>query len=116
MNNTQTIFEGTDDAVIEALADERRRCVLYYLQEHEHGTVPFDELADLVTGWTNAGGGVADADDRRRVAIRLHHVDLPMLEETGLVAVDDERRVTLRSLPDDVREPLAELLTGRLSH
>ncbi len=93
MNETADI-----DAVFEALADEYGRYVLRYLTEHD--TVTFDELCDAVTGWKHAVDGVADWDDRRHTAIRLHHATLPKLDRMGFVVYDVDERLVISRVDD----------------
>lgn len=75
------------DALFRALASTDRRRVLYYLREQ--GEATRDELADVLAGWraTN-GAGVAGPGERRKIAVSLAHVHLPMLREAGVVTVD----------------------------
>jgi len=80
-----------------ALAERDRRIVLYFLRER--GSASIETLADLVTGWTEAGPGPNGAVDRDDVRIALHHVHLPALDAAGLVEYDpDGERVTLVAL------------------
>ncbi|WP_436931035.1 DUF7344 domain-containing protein [Halosimplex halobium] len=83
-----------------ALADGDRRIVLYYLREHESASV--GTLADLVTGWAEAGPGPDRPVAREDVRVALHHVHLPALDAAGLVEYEpDEERVTLVPLSVD---------------
>lgn len=57
--------------------------------------VPLDELTAAVEDRT------ADAGDRTRIAISLHHTHLPMLDDAGLVDYDaDTNRITAIRIPD----------------
>lgn len=78
------------DALYRHLADERRRRVLRYLWREERDCTRFD---DLVAHLTTTGNG----ERRREVATALFHVDLPALEESGVVDVDASKTVVLRS-------------------
>ncbi|WP_135363947.1 DUF7344 domain-containing protein [Halosimplex halophilum] len=85
---------GNTSRLFGALADRDRRIVLYYLREHESASV--GTLADLVTGWAEAGPGPDRPVAREDVRVALHHVHLPALDAAGLVEYDsDEGRVTL---------------------
>jgi hypothetical protein len=80
-----------------ALADPDRRVVLYYLREHESASL--ETLADLVTGWTEAGPGPDRSVARDDVRTGLHHVHLPALDAAGLVSYGpDGGRVTCDGL------------------
>lgn len=78
------------DTVLQALASERRRYVLYYARDR--GEVSIDDLATAVTGWlaVHSGSGSAGPHDHERVRAALHHQDLPKLSKAGLVSVDRE--------------------------
>lgn len=79
-----------DDLSFRALADARRRRLLYLLLEE--GETTLDEAATLLAGWTAVeSGAMTGPDDRERIRVRLHHVDLPLLSEAGLVDYDRER-------------------------
>lgn len=88
---------GTKDTsrLFGALSQRYRRIVLYYLREHETATL--DGLADLVTGWVEAGPGPDEPVDHDGVLAELHHVHLPMLDEAQLIEYDaDDGTVALR--------------------
>ena len=76
------------DDVFEALSNERRRCVLFYLQE-QPAAVPLGELVDHVTAWQyDQPLSNLDPSDRMCVYSALHQVHLPYLEATGFVEYD----------------------------
>jgi len=54
-------------------------------------------------------GGTGDPDARRRLAIRLHHVDLPKLAADGVVEYDPEDGL-VRYCPDERVEAVLETL------
>ena len=93
---------GVEDAVYAAMSDRDRRLALYYVRWSRE--VDVEELADVVTGWRNAGAsGVATREDRDRIRIELHARHLPILDDVGLLDYDPEAgTVTRRSLPDPV--------------
>lgn len=95
----------------ELVAVERRRRLLTYLQhelESESDSATIDELVDALcddavdTESTNGEAtprrdsavnrGDTDAVDRRELRIFLYHVDLPILEDAGLIEYDAESR------------------------
>lgn len=101
------LIDGSvDDAVFRALRERERRLVVYFLLDRER--TDLSELADVVTGWTAAGGpGTATSEDRARVRVALHHRHLPVLEAAGLLAYDvDAGTVALEPLSDRVRSLL----------
>lgn len=97
---------SVDDDVFRALREEPRRFVLYFLLEHDSATV--ERLADVVTGWVDAGTrGMATPQDRDRALTMLRHRDLPALEAAGLIDRDATGDVvSLSSLDAGVRELL----------
>jgi len=81
------------DAVLSAIADERRRAILRSLRRDDEGPSELDALVDDIRRESRREGTTTDAE-RRRLRTRLHHADLPKLEAAGLVEYDaDEKRV-----------------------
>lgn len=80
------------DTVFDLLSEERRRFVLYYL-EQQSGPVPVAKVAAKVEAWET---GDAVADDIEAVdddlLIRLVHQDIPKLRSVEYVEYDPERR------------------------
>ena len=91
-----------EDAVYAAMSHRDRRLALYYVRWR--GEVDVEELADVVTGWRNAGTrGMATREERDRVRIELGARHLPILDDADLLEYDHEDgTVTRRSLPDSV--------------
>jgi len=89
---------GTDDEVparlaqdefYRALADRKRRRVLAYLLRHD--SCSDEELADVICGWETEPGGMAPVEQHRNVLALLRHVDLPILDDAGLLSYDRSR-------------------------
>ncbi|WP_255149099.1 DUF7344 domain-containing protein [Halorarius halobius] len=97
---------GDIDATFDALADETRRLLLYFLREHETATL--DTLADVLTGWRAVRDDREPTTEHRdRLYARLYHVHVPRLADSSMVTFDaDAERVRLAPLS----EPLARLL------
>ncbi|WP_435153056.1 DUF7344 domain-containing protein [Haladaptatus sp. DFWS20] len=71
-------------AILEILANERRRCIIYYLREHESAVV--DTLIDHVRAHEWGGSPVSpDPSQRERLRVELLHAHLPKLENAGVV-------------------------------
>jgi CheY-like chemotaxis protein/DNA-binding transcriptional ArsR family regulator len=88
------------DALFELLADANRRTILFHLRQHGAATV--DELVDVLV---DVGEYDADHAGRRAVVTSLRHVDLPKLEERGLVSYDRETLVVeAAAVPAEVGE------------
>lgn len=94
------------DELYQALAAEPRRRILSHLLEQP--TTSVDEMADVLTGWRAIEENeVVGPDVRERTYSRLHHVDLPMLEDVGLLTYDvDDDEIRLSSLADPVRDTI----------
>lgn len=78
---------GDSDAVLSVLAGRRRRQILAHLLAE--GAVAFEDLVTHLIEQESAVGLdselESEAPDRGTVAGTLHHVDLPVLSEVGLV-------------------------------
>ena len=109
---------GVDEA-FGALADERRRLVLFCLRRHR--SVSLADLAELVVE-AESGRDLADVPDEqvRDVYMSLYHTHVPRLVEAGLARYDQESDLaasredgveTLERLADELDallDPLAE--------
>lgn len=73
------------DALLDALASDRRRRVLRYLESAKDGPTSVATLADVLRRRNEAGA------DRATLRARLHHVELPKLDDAGLLTYDPER-------------------------
>ncbi|MDG5777843.1 transcriptional regulator [Haloarculaceae archaeon H-GB2-1] len=83
---------------LDVLSKPERRCILYYLREHESASL--EKLVDLVTGWLHAmTGDTAGPGDDQRIRTSLHHVHLPVLVDRGILTYDEANgNVELESL------------------
>lgn len=85
-SSTPTASSGTDS---------RRRYALQYLTQFEY-PVELRTLAAYVAAALEAIPIETVSDDeRKRVAIRLHHVDIPKLVTEGVVDYDPESRMAV---------------------
>ncbi len=82
------------DDLLEVLARPRCREILEFLLDASDHEASFDACVEHVT---------RTGDDPRPVAIQLHHADLPLMAEEGLL-VYDSRRKRIRLLEDQVPE------------
>ncbi|WP_266077851.1 DUF7344 domain-containing protein [Haladaptatus caseinilyticus] len=90
---------GSDDldALMEVLADHRRRYALYYLRRQDDA-VTIGELARQLTGWDSD----MDTSDEKYILAELHHKHLPKMEEVGVVERSgDEIRCGESDIPFD---------------
>lgn len=84
---------------LEALARPRRRYVLYYLYEHDGGTVL--ELSKYVLSLEeHRPMSEVSEEECESIQTELHHNHLPRLAEDGLISYDQRTGdVRLESLP-----------------
>lgn len=76
-----------DDALFEALANERRRYLLYTLLEDDAWTL--DELAGKVAAWeTDRPVSSVDEADAERVYASLYHAHVPKLADLEIIEFD----------------------------
>ncbi|WP_170977290.1 DUF7344 domain-containing protein [Halorussus salinisoli] len=103
----------TIGSIFDALSRTERRYLLYYL--HDRGTATVEELATVLAGWLQVHENeveIVTPDDRQRVQVSLHHVDLPKLEDEGFVRYDsDSGEVTLDSMPETFDSILSAALS-----
>lgn len=97
------------DACLQLVADRRRRRIIDQLRDEAGGRATFDDLVDRLHDAEPTDG---DGTDRERLAVRLHHTDLPKLADHGIVAYDrdtgvveyrssDRIEAVLDALPED---------------
>lgn len=101
------------DSLFGALKDERRRYVLYYL-ENESNPASLDELAEAVASWSH-DVGTADLPDELHRAARnsLHHCHVPHLESVDAVEYDTDRRTVALAAAAEEIEPFLKLTALR---
>ncbi|SEW14257.1 DUF7344 domain-containing protein [Natrinema salifodinae] len=79
------------DEFVRVLSERRRRCLLYCLWEDDVRDV--DDLAGRVATRLDRLSPDEAAESRREaVEISLVHVDLPMLEDVGIISYDRRTR------------------------
>jgi len=76
-----------DDELVAALANEHRRRVLRYFQETQTAVTSVDELVESINDPERP------SRTRNRLAIRLHHVTLPKLADTGVLEYDSQLHI-----------------------
>lgn len=88
--------------VIDALADERRRSVLYYLKDRENADL--EEVTEHVaTRETEIAADELDERTMMNTRIELYHAHLPKLEAAGIIGYDRRQgSVRLQYLPAPV--------------
>lgn len=79
------------DTIFDLLSKERRRYVLYYL-EQEEGKIPVEEVVETVAEWESTGEEVSN-EEYRRVRIALQHTDLPKSTDAEFIEYNPEEGV-----------------------
>lgn len=97
------------DAVLDALATDRRRRILRILRTADDAVSIGDLAQHVVALERQTPPQSLPSDDAERVATRLYHVDLPKLRDAALVEYDDRtREVELGVDQSDFDELLAD--------
>ena len=78
------------DSLLWALADPRRREVLWVLRRTADGWVDRESLLSTLEGLEAGSVDSVESTDRERLEIRLHHEILPSLADVGLIRYDPE--------------------------
>ncbi len=88
--NSEITNQPSRDGLFEVLSNERRRCALYYLQQHDEA-VELADVVDYVSSWQyGKPASEVTSKERMRVYSALHQVHLPKLETVGLIKYDTE--------------------------
>lgn len=87
---------GGVDRIFAALTDETRRRIVRILDQHA-GALSEGELAERLVARGPDGEGDDSAASVERVQVRVRHLHLPKLEESGLLAWDAEERTVART-------------------
>jgi len=97
------------DALLSAVAHERRRAVLNVLNGADEETIAFDTLTERVAELDSDGDEESDDGHRQRVRTTLHHSHLPKLVACGLVAYDTDA-MTVRKVDSRWKRQLRTVL------
>ncbi|WP_425433256.1 DUF7344 domain-containing protein [Haloarcula nitratireducens] len=77
------------DKILTALADNRRRTTLYYLQEHQ--TLPLPDVAELVAEREHeATVAELSGEEVKRIYLSLYHTHVPRLVDAALAHYEQE--------------------------
>lgn len=88
---THSEIQPTRDDIFEMLSNERRRCVLYYLQR-QPSPVGLGSVVEYVAAWQNDKPMEAVTPrERTCVYSALHQTHLPKLASVGLIEYDTDR-------------------------
>ena len=77
------------DDIFSALATERQRYLLYYLDDRD-GRGTLDDAANLIAEW-ESGDAEVSPETREQVLTSLHHVYLPRLRDLGVLEYDERQ-------------------------
>lgn len=108
-NRPQPTVDPTTDGgvtvsdILEALASQRRRYALYYLQDEEYSEL--EELAEYVAA-KEYETSLSELHDQafKDVRIDLYHTQLPKLEDAGIIAFDSRNKAVRYHEPPDAIE------------
>jgi hypothetical protein len=92
------------DEIFEMLSNERRRCVIYYLQQ-QRGPVAMRSIVEYVAAWQN-DKPVRAVTSRERTCVysALHQTHLPKLDSVGLIEYDRDRsEISIRDSAEHAR-------------
>lgn len=91
------------DRYLDALADQRRRYVLYYLGDEEVATT--SDIAEHIVSWDTGSTPSRVSDEEvRTVQTELQHNHLPRLADYGIIEYDTRTGdVRLEDLPQSFR-------------
>lgn len=107
-----TMTEHSLDALLQLVADRRRRLAIRHLRHEANGKTTIDDLVDQLYN----GGSDADdrPPDRKQLAIQLCHAHLPKLADHGVVEFDPENGAIWYQ-PDEQVETVLDSLPDELS-
>ena len=78
--------------IFDLLRNQRRRFVVYYLQDHGDDSVELGTLATQIAVWENTvPAGEVSADQRKRVYTALQQTHLPRMDDAGIIEFDSSR-------------------------
>lgn len=94
------------DALAALLAHSRRQHIMSIIVDHTP-PLTLDELGTALRDFEQASRTRGEADDESTLLTTLHHVDLPILEEVGLIEYDSAEKTitryrTLEALLDQI--------------
>lgn len=100
------------DEILAALADTRRRYVLYYLRSEKRGSVT--DVARQIVAWEEAHPS-EDAPDEllEDLILTLHHAHLPKLRKAALIEYDERSKQLVFCDPPKLAERCLEYCMER---
>lgn len=87
--------------ILSAVGDEHRRAVLQ-LMDHAEREIELHELTDRVA--SEVRQEEPSEQFRQRIAIALHHIHLPQLDDCGLLVYDTETKQVHNTTHDSEQE------------
>lgn len=102
------VMDSTPAIASPGAADSRRRRALQYLGRFEYPVELRTLAANVAAALATIPVETVSADERERVAIRLHHVDIPKLVTRDIVAYDPESRLVVFTGTPEATERYAD--------
>jgi hypothetical protein len=90
-------------------ADSRYHYALQYLARFEYPVELRTLAAHVAAKEQSVPADAVSDDERERVAIRLHHVDIPKLIAESVVDYDPESRMVVSTIAADATERYADI-------
>ena len=85
-------FDLPREEIFQILSNNRRRCTIRFLEQHDEEWVSLREIVDSVTAWENDMPiEEIDSDTRKCVYTALRQSHLPKLADTGIIEYDQLR-------------------------
>lgn len=107
-NGAACVMDSTRPIASPGTADSRRERALQYLCRFEYPVELRTLAANVAAALATIPVETVSADERERVAIRLHHVDIPKFVAADIVAYDPESRMVVFTGASEATERYAD--------
>lgn len=90
------------DNALDLLSNQKRRQIIYFLEEEDENSFEYTEIVNSVVG-------EKPRDEKKRFRVGMTHIHLPRLRESDLIQYD-ERSETVLYDPDEEFSELTQFL------
>ena len=101
------------DECLQLVADQHRRRVIHHLRHEADGTTTVDDLVEQIHRRASDSKH-GPLQERKELAIQLHHTHLPKLADHGVVEFE-QTTGAVRYNPDEQVETVIDSLPGDVS-